>query len=162
MAITNWPRFNFLESPSGAAGKVTGSTMRISARSVSGSSPTSRAVRCWPSGVVTSMRAEELAVLPAPATWLLVRMSPSGATTTPEPQPSLFTRVRVVEAELQTMKALVADLKEDHEALREDRDEWRWRAEYLLAEAQKGFFGRWGERIEAAVKPFARRLNALI
>ena len=86
----------------------------------------------------------------------------SDATATPEPQPSLFTRVRVVEAELQTMKALVADLKEDHEALREDRDEWRWRAEYLLAEAQKGFFGRWGERIEAAVKPFARRLNALI
>ena len=87
MAITNWPRFNRLESPSGAAGKVTGSTMRISARSVSGSSPTSRAVRCWPSGVVTSMRAEELAVLPAPATWLLVRISPSGATTTPEPVP---------------------------------------------------------------------------
>ena len=86
----------------------------------------------------------------------------SDTTTTPEPQPSLFTRVRVVEAELQTMKALVADLKEDHEALREDRDEWRWRAEYLLAEAQKGFFGRWGERIEAAVNPFARRLNALI
>jgi hypothetical protein len=86
----------------------------------------------------------------------------SDATATPEPQPSLFTRVRVVEAELQTMKALVAGLKEDHEALREDRDEWRWRAEYLLAEAQKGFFGRWGQRIEAAVKPFARRLNALI
>jgi hypothetical protein len=86
----------------------------------------------------------------------------SDATATPEPQPSLFTRVRVVEAELQTMKALVADLKEDHEALREDRDEWRWRAEYLLAEAQKGFFSRWGQRIEAAVKPFARRLNALI
>jgi hypothetical protein len=86
----------------------------------------------------------------------------SDATATPEPQPSLFTRVRVVEAELQTMKALVADLKEDHKALREDRDEWRWRAEYLLAEAQKGFFSRWGQRIEAAVKPFARRLNALI
>jgi hypothetical protein len=86
----------------------------------------------------------------------------SDATATPEPQPSLFTRVRVVEAELQTMKALVADLKEDHEALREDRDEWRWRAEYLLAEAQKGFFSRWGQRIEATVKPFARRLNALI
>ena len=86
----------------------------------------------------------------------------SDATATPEPQPSLFTRVRVVEAELQTMKALVAGLKEDHEALREDRDEWRWWAEYLLAEAQKGFFGRWAERIEAAMKPFARRLNALI
>ena len=88
----------------------------------------------------------------------------SDATATPEVKshPSLFTRLRVVEAELHTLKALLADLKEDHEALREDRDEWRWRAEYLLAEAQKGFFGRWGERIEAAVKPFARRLNALI
>ena len=88
----------------------------------------------------------------------------SDATAPPEfrPQPSLFTRVRAVEAELETMKALVAGLGEDHEALRKDRDEWRWRAEYLLAEAQKGFFGRWGERIEAAVKPFARRLNALI
>jgi hypothetical protein len=88
----------------------------------------------------------------------------SDATATPEVKPhaSLFTRLRVVEAELHTLKALFADLKEDHEALREDRDEWRWRAEYLLAEAQKGFFGRWGQRIEAAVKPFARRLNALI
>jgi hypothetical protein len=88
----------------------------------------------------------------------------SDATATPEvkPHPSLFTRLRVVEAELHTLKALFADLKEDHEALREDRDEWRWRAEYLLAEAQKGFFGRWGQRIETAVKPFARRLNALL
>jgi hypothetical protein len=88
----------------------------------------------------------------------------SDATATPEVKahPSLFTRLRVVEAELHTLKALFADLKEDHEALREDRDEWRWRAEYLLAEAQKGFFGRWGQRIEAAVKPLARRLNALI
>jgi hypothetical protein len=88
----------------------------------------------------------------------------SDATATPEPKShtSLFTRLRVVEAELHTLKALLAGLKEDHEALREDRDEWRWRAEYLLAEVQKGFFGRWGERIEAAVKPFARRLNALI
>ena len=29
MAITNWPRLSRLESPSAAAGKVTGSTMRI-------------------------------------------------------------------------------------------------------------------------------------
>jgi hypothetical protein len=88
----------------------------------------------------------------------------SDATATPEVKAhlSLFTRLRVVEAELHTLKALFADLKEDHEALREDRDEWRWRAEYLLAEVQKGFFGRWGQRIEAAVKPLARRLNALI
>jgi hypothetical protein len=88
----------------------------------------------------------------------------SDATATPalRPHPSLFTRLRVVEAELHTLKALFAELREDHEALREDRDEWRWRAEYFLAEAQKGFFGRWGDRIEAAMKPLARRLNALI
>ena len=47
------------------------------------------------------------------------------------PHTSLFTRLRIVEAELEELKALFADLKEDHEALREDRDEWRWRAEYL-------------------------------
>ena len=88
----------------------------------------------------------------------------SDATATPEikSHPSLFTRLRVVETDLQTLKALLADLKEDHEALREDRDEWRWRAEYLLAEAQRGFLDRWGQRIAEAAKPFARRLNALI
>jgi hypothetical protein len=88
----------------------------------------------------------------------------SDATATPEvrPHPSLFTRVRVVETELDELKALVAGLAEDHEALRKDRDEWRWRAEYLLAEARKGFLGRWSHRIEAAVEPFVRRLNALL
>ena len=55
----------------------------------------------------------------------------SDATATPalRQHTSLFTRLRIVEAELEALKALVADLKEDHEALREDRDEWRWRAE---------------------------------
>ena len=88
----------------------------------------------------------------------------SDATATPETKsyPSLFTRLRVVEAELHTLKAQFADLKEDHEALREDRDEWRWRAEYLLAEAQRGFLDRWGQRIAEVAKPFARRLNALL
>jgi hypothetical protein len=88
----------------------------------------------------------------------------SDATATPElrPHTSLFTRLRVVETELQTLKALFADLREDHDALREDRDEWRWRAEYLLAEAQRGLLGRWGRRIADVAKPFARRLNALI
>jgi hypothetical protein len=84
MAITSWPRFSRLESPSVAAGSVTASSTRNSARSVSGSSPTSRARKSWPSAVVTAMRAAAPA---APATWLLVRMSPSGATTTPEPVP---------------------------------------------------------------------------
>jgi hypothetical protein len=88
----------------------------------------------------------------------------SDATATPELEhrPSLFTRLRVVETELRTLKTLFLDLKEDHEALREDRDEWRWRAEYLLAEAQKGFLDRWSRRIADAAKPLARRLNALI
>jgi hypothetical protein len=76
--------------------------------------------------------------------------------------PSLFTRLRIVEAELEELKALFADLKEDHDALREDRDEWRWRAEYLLAESQKGFFNRLGQRFAEAATPFARRLNALL
>ncbi len=85
-------------------------------------------------------------------------------TATPEQRPhiSLFTRLRIVEAELEELKRLFADLKEDHEALREDREEWRWRAEYLLAEAQRGFLGRWSQRITEAAKPLARRLNALI
>jgi hypothetical protein len=88
----------------------------------------------------------------------------SDATAPPElrPQPSLFTRVRAVEAELEAMKALVAGLGEDHEALRKDRDEWRWRAEYLLAERQNGFLDRWGRRLAEAAKPLARRLNALL
>jgi hypothetical protein len=89
-------------------------------------------------------------------------MSDATAMTEPKPQPSLFTRVRAVEAELETMKALVAGLAEDHEALRNDRDEWRWRAEYLLAEGQNGFLDRWGRRLAEAAKPLARRLNALM
>jgi hypothetical protein len=86
----------------------------------------------------------------------------SDATATPEPQPSLFTRLRVVETELHTLKTQFADLAEDHEALRKDRDEWRWRAEYLLAERQNGFLDRWGRRLAEAAKPLARRLNALL
>jgi hypothetical protein len=88
----------------------------------------------------------------------------SDATATPEVRqnPSLFTRLRVVETELDELKALVAGLAEDHEALRNDRDEWRWRAEYLLAERQNGFLDRWGRRLAEAAKPLARRLNALM
>jgi hypothetical protein len=89
-------------------------------------------------------------------------MSDATARPEPKPQPSLFTRVRAVEAELEAMKALVAGLGEDHEALRKDRDEWRWRAEYLLAERQNGFLDRWSRRLAEAVKPLARRLNALL
>ena len=57
MAMTSWPRLSSLELPSGAAGSVTGASTRTSARSVSGSSPTTRATRLRPSTVVTLTRA---------------------------------------------------------------------------------------------------------
>ncbi len=82
MAITSWPRLSSLELPSAAAGSVTGASTRTSARSVSGSSPTTRAVKLRPSTVVTLTRA----AVP-PTTWLLVSTSPSGATMTPDPVP---------------------------------------------------------------------------
>jgi hypothetical protein len=87
-------------------------------------------------------------------------MSDATATRELNPQPSLFTRVRAVEAEFETLKALVASLAEDHEALRKDRDEWRWRAELLLAERKEEFLDRWGRRIAKSAKAFAGRLNA--
>ncbi len=88
----------------------------------------------------------------------------SDATATPEvkPHPSLFTRLRIVETELEELKALFVRLKEDHEALRQDRDEWRWRADYLLAERQKGFLDRWGRRLADVATPFVQRLNAVL
>jgi hypothetical protein len=89
-------------------------------------------------------------------------MSDATATAELRPHTSLFTRLRIVEAELEELKALFADLKEDHEALRKDRDEWRWRAEYLLAERQNGFLDRWGRRLAEVARPLARRLNTLM
>jgi hypothetical protein len=99
----------------------------------------------------------------APITFARHDLAMSDATATPalRPHTSLFTRLRIVEAELEALKALVAGLKEDQEALREDRDEWRWRAEYLLAESRKGFLDRWSQRLAEVATPFARRLNAL-
>jgi hypothetical protein len=47
---------------------------------------------------------------------------------------SLFTRLSGVEVELRDLKDLVAGLRADHDAMRKDRDEWRWRAERLLAD----------------------------
>jgi hypothetical protein len=33
--------------------------------------------------------------------------------------------------------------------MRKDRDEWRWRAERLLADQERGFLGRLSNRVEA-------------
>jgi len=60
----------------------------------------------------------------------------------PKPHASLFTRLAAVEAELEGLKHLVTALKTDHDRLRKDRDEWRWRAERLLADQELGFWGR--------------------
>src|SRR3984885_14025179 len=80
----------------------------------------------------------------APITFARHHPTMSDATAPPEakPQPSLFTRVRAVEAELEAMKALVAGLAEDHEALRTDRDEWRWRAGCFLRAGGRNIFWR--------------------
>src|SRR5450755_2453937 len=61
----------------------------MTARSESGSSPTSSAAATRPSGSVTSRE------LPPPATWLLVTMYPSGVMMNPEPEPDCLPRPRV-------------------------------------------------------------------
>jgi FtsZ-binding cell division protein ZapB len=64
-------------------------------------------------------------------------------------QPSLFTRLAVVESELRAMKDMFAELKVNQDELRRDRDEWRWRAEHLLADLQRGAWRRWCDRAAA-------------
>ena len=66
-------------------------------------------------------------------------------------QPSLFTRVAAVEAELSGMRDMLAELKVNQDELRQDRDEWRWRAERLLADLQRGALWRWWNRAAAAL-----------
>ena len=66
-------------------------------------------------------------------------------------QLSLFTRLNAVEAELRAMKDLLAELKVNQEGLRRDRDEWRWRAERLLANQENGALWRWRKRADAAL-----------
>jgi hypothetical protein len=66
-------------------------------------------------------------------------------------QPSLFTRLASVEVELSAMKDMLVELKVNQDELRRDRDEWRWRAERLLAELQRGSWWRWRRRAAAAL-----------
>ena len=79
----------------------------------------------------------------------------------PKPHISLFTRLATVEAELEDLRDLVAGLKADHAALRKDRDEWRWRAERLLADQEQGFWGRMN-RVETAFGHVVVRLWMLV
>jgi hypothetical protein len=77
-------------------------------------------------------------------------------------QPSLFTRLAVVEAELRAMKDMLAELKVNQDELRRDRDEWRWRAERLLADLQTGAWWRLWNRaataLDAVTASFCRLL----
>jgi hypothetical protein len=74
---------------------------------------------------------------------------------------SLFTRLQAVETELRAMKELLAELKVNQDALRRDRDEWRWRAERLLTEQERGAFWRWRKRTDAALDIVAASLSRL-
>ena len=79
-------------------------------------------------------------------------------------QLSLFTRLQAVETELRAMKELMAEmaeLKVNQDALRRDRDEWRWRAERLLMEQERGAFWRWRKRTDAALDIVAASLSRL-
>ena len=81
IATTSWPRLRALELPSVAAGVPAGSSVRSSARSVSGSSPSTLA-SAWPPPAK-----ERRTRRTPPTTWELVSTSPSPAITTPEPTP---------------------------------------------------------------------------
>jgi argininosuccinate lyase len=77
-------------------------------------------------------------------------------------QPSLFTRLAVVESELRAMKDMLAELKVNQDELRQDRDEWRWRAERLLADLQRGAWWRWWNRAAAALDAVAASFCRLL
>ena len=77
-------------------------------------------------------------------------------------QPSLFTRLAVVEAELSAMKGMLAELQVNQDELRRDRDEWRWRAERLLADLQRGAWWRWRRRADEALDAVAGSLCKLL
>jgi hypothetical protein len=77
-------------------------------------------------------------------------------------QPSLFTRLAVVESELRSMKDMLAQLKVNQDELRRDRDEWRWRAECLLADLQRGAWSRWCNRAAATLDAVAASFCGLL
>ena len=81
MAIASCPGLMVFESCSSSDGAEKCPSVRITAISVSGSSPTMRAAARWPSGNETSIALAPL------TTWLLVKINPSDATTKPEPVP---------------------------------------------------------------------------
>ena len=79
-----------------------------------------------------------------------------------KPHSSLFTRLAIVESELEAIKVLLVGQMADTDAMRKDRDEWRWRAERLLADQEKGVFGRAVTRIEDIFDFVVARLSVRV
>ena len=52
-------------------------------------------------------------------------------------------------------------MKVNQQELRRDRDEWRWRAERLLADQEGGAWWRWRKRGDAALDAAAASLSKL-
>ena len=88
-------------------------------------------------------------------------MSSRSTTSEGRLQLSLFTRLNAVEAELRAMKDLLAEMNVNLHELRRDRDEWRWRAERLLADQEGGVWWRWRKRADAALDAVAASLSKL-
>jgi chromosome condensin MukBEF ATPase and DNA-binding subunit MukB len=57
---------------------------------------------------------------------------------------------------------MLAELKVNQDELRRDRDEWRWRAERLLADLQRGAWWRWYNRAAAALDAVTASLCGLL
>lgn len=88
MAMAICPARTCLELASLAEGSVSPVSPRSTARSVSGSRPSTRAENLWPSASDSEI------ALADSMTWLLVKMSASGETTTPEPVPLAWRPLR--------------------------------------------------------------------
>ena len=54
------------------------------------------------------------------------------------------------------------ELVENQDELRQDRDEWRWRAERLLADLQRAAWRRWCNRVAAEVDAVTTSLCGLL
>ena len=68
----------------------------------------------------------------------------------------------MVEAELRAIRDTLAELRINHDELRKDRDEWRWWAERLLAEQQRGALWRWRRRAASALNAVTASFCGLI
>jgi hypothetical protein len=53
-------------------------------------------------------------------------------------------------------------VKVKFDELRQDRDEWRWRAERLLADLQEGAWSRWRNRVVAEFMAVTASFSALL